>query len=296
MGQGSFLHLTRPLVDVRVPVNRSVIHRQCACGTHTAGTGDCKSCGGVPPIVHDVVRSPGAALDAETRAFMEPRFGHDFSRVRVHTDEKADESARAVRASAYTAGSNVVFQTGQYAPNTWNGRALLAHELTHVVQQSGGANAGSSMSQVSRSTDAAEREAGEIASAIVNGPRVPAAPRISAAPATVHRLDWPVFVNGRVINNSKKAVRVWSGAEGHYSIAAGASSAHVGEDVDHIMDYKGQWYKISWHTVTVDSAGEVHDAACRTSSFDQACPEKSPRPNYSRPPHHYLGGRETPQI
>ena len=58
----------------------------------------------VPPIVHDVLRSPGAPLDAQTRAFMEPRFGHDFSRVRVHTDAQAAESARAVNALAYTVG------------------------------------------------------------------------------------------------------------------------------------------------------------------------------------------------
>lgn len=90
----------------------------------------------VPPIVHDVLRSPGQPLDAQTRAFMEPRFGHDFSNVRVHTDENAAESARAVDALAYTVGHNVVFGAGQYAPNTGVGRRLLAHELTHVAQQS----------------------------------------------------------------------------------------------------------------------------------------------------------------
>src|SRR6266516_3371421 len=89
----------------------------------------------VPPIVHDVLNSPGQPLDVGTRSFMEPRFGHDFSGVRVHTDAKAAESARAVNALAYTVGRNVVFGTGQYAPGTGEGRRLLAHELTHVVQQ-----------------------------------------------------------------------------------------------------------------------------------------------------------------
>ena len=89
----------------------------------------------VPPIVHEVLHSPGQPLDAATRAFMEPRFGHDFSRVQVHSDTKAAESAWAVNALAYTVGRNVVFGEGQYAPATTMGRKLLAHELTHVVQQ-----------------------------------------------------------------------------------------------------------------------------------------------------------------
>ena len=92
-----------------------------------------------PPIVHDVVGSSGQPLDAGTRAFMEPRFGHDFSKVRVHTDAKAADSARAVQARAYTVGRNVVFGAGKYGPGTQAGRGLLGHELAHVVQQEHGA-------------------------------------------------------------------------------------------------------------------------------------------------------------
>jgi hypothetical protein len=66
---------------------------------------------------------------------MQPRFEHDFSRVRVHADSQAGESARAVEALAYTVGRNIVFGDGQYSPGTSNGQMLLAHELTHVVQQ-----------------------------------------------------------------------------------------------------------------------------------------------------------------
>ncbi len=90
-----------------------------------------------PPIVHEVLRSPGQPLDAATRAFMEPRFGLDLSGVRVHTDRKAAESARAVNALAYTVGASVVMGAGQYDPHGSAGRGLLAHELTHVVQQDG---------------------------------------------------------------------------------------------------------------------------------------------------------------
>ena len=90
-----------------------------------------------PPIVHDVLNSAGRPLDAATRQFMEPRFGHDFSNVRIHTGSQAAESARAVNALAYTVGHNVVFGSGQYAPATQAGRQLLAHELAHAVQQEG---------------------------------------------------------------------------------------------------------------------------------------------------------------
>jgi Domain of unknown function (DUF4157) len=68
---------------------------------------------------------------------MEPRFGHDFSKLRVHTDVKAAESARSVNALAYTAGRHIVFEEGQYSPNSIAGRQVLAHELTHVMQQQG---------------------------------------------------------------------------------------------------------------------------------------------------------------
>lgn len=89
----------------------------------------------IPPIVREVVHSPGQPLDPNTRAFFESRFGHDFRKVRVHTDSKATESAKAVSASAYTLGRDVVFGSGQYSPGTSTGRRLLAHELVHTLQQ-----------------------------------------------------------------------------------------------------------------------------------------------------------------
>lgn len=90
-----------------------------------------------PPIVHKVLTSPGQPLDTATRAFAEPRFGHDFSQVRVHTDATAARSAEALNALAYTVGRDLVFARGQYAPGTSSGRRLLAHELVHVMQQEG---------------------------------------------------------------------------------------------------------------------------------------------------------------
>lgn len=88
-----------------------------------------------PSIVYEVLRDQGQPLDREVRASVEPIFRHDFSAVRVHSDSRAAESAKRVGALAYTVGSDIVFGSGRYSPETKPGRSLLAHELTHVVQQ-----------------------------------------------------------------------------------------------------------------------------------------------------------------
>ncbi len=93
------------------------------------------SAGAAPPIVDAVLRSPGQPLDPAARAFFEPRFGREFDRVRVHTGPQAESSARAIHARAYTAGDHIVFDAGQYTPGADDGRRLLAHELTHTIQQ-----------------------------------------------------------------------------------------------------------------------------------------------------------------
>jgi hypothetical protein len=95
-----------------------------------------------PPVVHEVLRSPGQALDPATRTYFEDRFGHDFSRVRVHTDSRAEESARSVHALAFTVGNDIVMGAQQYSMCTRAGRGLLAHELVHVLQQSQAAASG----------------------------------------------------------------------------------------------------------------------------------------------------------
>jgi outer membrane protein OmpA-like peptidoglycan-associated protein len=191
---------------------RNLLQHKCACGQHTTDQhGQCTECKKkgqllqrravnqngpevAPPIVHEVLRSPGRPLDPAARAYMEPRFGHDFSQVksrsvipqmmqtyltvgsvnsqfeqeadqmastimrassndnhtipathpvvdfsqvRVHTGPKAAQSARAVNALAYTVGQDIVFGAGQFAPETATGKQLLAHELSHVMQQQG---------------------------------------------------------------------------------------------------------------------------------------------------------------
>jgi Domain of unknown function (DUF4157) len=88
-------------------------------------------------IIDNARSNSGSPLDANTKEFMESRFGgaYDFSNVRIHTDEAAAKSSNSVNALAYTVGSDIIFGEGQYHPYTYEGRRLLAHELTHVVQQ-----------------------------------------------------------------------------------------------------------------------------------------------------------------
>lgn len=135
--------LRMPDPDLSIGHGPSQIHRKCA---------DCEEAGadslrmkatarpvrpiGEPPaVVHDVLRSRGQPLDRTTRAWFEGRFGHDFSGVHVHTDGRAAESATSIGASAYTAGSHIAFAPGRFNTNSADGRRLLAHELTHVIQQ-----------------------------------------------------------------------------------------------------------------------------------------------------------------
>jgi hypothetical protein len=132
--------------------------------------------------VHDVVNSGGGRpLDADVRADMEARLGHDFGDVRVHNDGAAHESARAVNAQAYTVGTNIVFQRDKYEPSSDSGRHMLAHELTHVVQQRSGpvdgTDAGGGV-RVSDPSDRFEREASANADRALSAPAAP----ISAGP------------------------------------------------------------------------------------------------------------------
>ncbi|MGH3979400.1 MAG: DUF4157 domain-containing protein [Pseudonocardiaceae bacterium] len=125
------------------------------------------------PVLDVVSSGGGAPLDNETRTDMESRLGHDFSDVRVHTDSRAHDSAKAVNAHAYTVGSNIVFQRDKYDASSTDGRTMLAHELTHVVQQRNGPVEGTSTGggiRVSDPSDRFEREAASNAERAVSAP------------------------------------------------------------------------------------------------------------------------------
>jgi hypothetical protein len=127
----------------------------------------------VPAIVHDVLSSPGKSLDAVTRTWAETHFNRDFSHVRVHADQQANESAEAVQALAYTVGKTIVFGSGQYETGTSTGRALLAHELTHVVQQSNALSSPTSRLKIAAAHDPLEAQAEQQSRRVEASVRVP---------------------------------------------------------------------------------------------------------------------------
>ncbi|MFO0943671.1 MAG: DUF4157 domain-containing protein [Pirellulales bacterium] len=168
--------------------NGPLLQRKCDCGSKSDGASSCpKKCGKdedskllqrkatsdrdvgeVPPIVYDVLRSPGQPLGAETREFFEARFGHDFSRVRVHTNSTASRTAEAVGAHAFTLGNQIVFGEGQYSPSSDFGVKLLGHELTHTLQQRNVQLSTSDQLSIGSPSDESEQEADKIASTIAD--------------------------------------------------------------------------------------------------------------------------------
>ncbi len=150
----------------------------------------------VPPIVYDVLRSPGEPLDPAARGSFESRFGHDFSKVRVHSGPKAAESARSLNALAYTLRSNVVMGADGPPSSTTSGRRLLAHELTHVVQQEHQANTGLSHLHVGSVDNAYEREANLIAAGVLTDAS-------AACPAArVSESDHPVIMRTPIFSST----------------------------------------------------------------------------------------------
>jgi|GEM_PF-6902909 hypothetical protein len=172
------------------PVPTNLLQRKCAsCGQYKIAGGGCSECSKkqllqryskgktqlaeVPSIVHEVLNSPGQPLDSGIRTFIESRFGQDFSGVRAHTNAKAATSAQAVNALAYTVGDNVVFNTGQYAPQTQVGKQLIAHELTHVMQQrTASSSAIATKASATQTTDLAEQEADTVSQQVMLGSNV----------------------------------------------------------------------------------------------------------------------------
>jgi hypothetical protein len=144
---------------MRMPDPAIHLQRKCGCSGSSSSGESCEECSQqsllqrtaiqtqstpdiiTPQSVPGALRSAGWPLDAATRAFMESRFNHDFGHVRIHTGQPATESAGELQARAYTLGRDIVFGSGQYAPETSEGKKLLAHELTHVIQQSSNSGA-----------------------------------------------------------------------------------------------------------------------------------------------------------
>jgi len=186
---------SHPILQLQRAVgNRAVqclIARQCNSAVGILGNEQEGYFGvSVADIVNGGLRSPSQSLDAETRAFMEARFGYDFSAVRVHTNSEAAESSQAIDANAYTIGQDIVFGEGEYRPATSEGQRLLAHELTHIIQQSAStATYGFPVAgelSVSDPEDVAEVDAEATANKVMAGSSVA---QSSVPCASVHRDD-----------------------------------------------------------------------------------------------------------
>ena len=219
----------------------------------------------VPSIVQEALASPNQPLDSGTRAYMEPRFGHDFSKVRIHTDSKAAESAQSINALAYTLGNDLVFSRGRYAPGTLEGRQLLGHELTHVVQQSKTINA----PMIQRAeTDTAGRCPDTMAdSAGVLNTQVNA--ELSAAASSLpHPIYPPDMVNaafsrlGAPHNAFLAIIENWANnhlttSGGGYLATAGTKYASVPLLQRGIFQYMAPAVKLGTHCVGTDKIGHM---------------------------------------
>ena len=195
----------------------STLLRKCACGGNKQSDDEKRKSAllqrkgqrpitaaeeeGVPAVVDTALRSGGEALPEAVRSHFEASFGHDFSRVKIHTDGVAAQSARSVGARAFTVGSDIVFNSNEFQPHSPAGRHLLAHELTHVVQQSALPTRRGAL-RIGAPDSRFEREADQVANRISSAPAIRASaesgranplPRtsiggISAAPATIQRV------------------------------------------------------------------------------------------------------------
>ena len=281
------------------PVRGSLLQRKCACGGSAALTGECEECRKkklegssrtsalvqrradgyvvhemhheaepVPPILHEVLRSPGQPLDAATRAFFEPRFGHDFSRVRIHTDARAAESARAVDALAYTVGRDVVFGRGRFVPESSEGRQLLAHELVHTLQDDS-AKRSSGHLLVGPVNTQSELEADRISEAVV-ARRQPMASSLMPVSAGARSLGLPQgFLLQRVCSEHPDQ-DFYESADNYCQDTPGTSQLHPGQTCfREVPGRTSYWDCPPGDQVCFDSEGGCHD------SWDEASPVES---------------------
>jgi hypothetical protein len=208
----------RPPASAATP-RPDLVQKKCACGASAGLTGECAECAqkklaaerrgvdeaahsAAPPSVGEVMRATGEPLDQETLASMESHLGHDFSRVRVHTDERAAESASEVNALAYTIGQDIVFAHGRYAPRSAEGQKLLAHELTHTIQQSAGPSHPGGTAPIGAPHSHLEREADMAAAGLSMGSHLAAT--ATSGPSLQKKDPTPEEVAGEALKTGPK--------------------------------------------------------------------------------------------
>lgn len=215
--------------------------QRCPCGgaeeLQREASGSGPSSTGPSSVASPVPVGGGAPMDAGTRGTMESRFGRDFSGVRLHTGPAADRAAAGVSARAFTVGQDIVFGSGEYAPQSPAGQRLLAHELTHTIQQSGAASPGPQMAlRVSQPGDPLEREADRVAAQVMSGPMT-GAPITAVGGGTVQRFpsldDITDAASDLYKGASDFAGDIYQGASDVASTAYGVAAdvAQSGEDL-----------------------------------------------------------------
>ncbi|WP_375411396.1 DUF4157 domain-containing protein [uncultured Bradyrhizobium sp.] len=199
-------------------------------------------------VVERALGSPARPLDAATRAAIEPRFGHDFRHVRIHTGHQAETSARALDANAYTVGRDIVFGQGRYSPNSSHGRRLLAHELAHVVQQ--GVSSGSNTPRprhLGAAGDALEADAERSADAALRSDLAAAVPvrPVAGLPALIQR-DGPAKEEAKPAAKASGYPTAWQAA--HAALAICNPKSIKSKDPKNILssgnEYGGLIYKV----------------------------------------------------
>jgi hypothetical protein len=202
-----------------------------------------------PDAGHAVDRarqSPARSLDTATRAAMEPRFGRDFGDVRIHTGQQAEASAGAVDANAYTVGRDIVFGPGRYAPHTVEGQRLLAHELTHVVQQGTSPGSDAQPQRIGAADDALEAEADRSADAVLHATAATAPTRAVSGLSPVIQRDGPAKETKPAAAKAGGYPTAWQAA--HAALAICNPKSIKSKDPKNILssgnEYGGLIYKI----------------------------------------------------
>ena len=259
------LNLASPLTQMML-ANKAMLQRESATrsreNSERQGRSKAAPAGRELSITHRVLNSTGESLDSSTKDFFEPRFGHDFSQVRVHTDSEAAASVREVEASAYTVGGHLVFASGRYEPHSRQGRELIAHELTHTIQQNHAIAVNGQLAV--GPSDESENEADRAASVTVNGGRVAIQ---SHRPLSVQRQ--PSQAAGPNLNLAESASPFMAAAIGSLSIDAfqtgkadlsGANQAKVAKTAKSMQtllrQYPGSTVRVIGHT---DAVGQESD-------------------------------------
>lgn len=202
-----------------------------------------------PDANHAVARaleSPAHSLDAATRAMMEPRFGRDFGDIRIHTDHRAEASASAVDANAYTVGRDIVFGPGCYAPHSMEGKRLLAHELTHVMQQVPSPARHAAPQRLAATNDAFEAEARRAAETTPHAATAIASTRTFSSRSPVIQRDGPAKDAKPAAAKAAGYPTAWQAA--HAALAICNPRSIKSKDPTNIMssgnEYGGLIYKI----------------------------------------------------